>query len=51
MDGQVKWIGLIGGTSLGCTELPLLVSQADVDVPLFDSLSLHVDAIVERALG
>jgi aspartate racemase len=38
------------GVILGCTELPLLLSQADVDVPVFDSLSLHVDAIVDHAL-
>jgi aspartate racemase len=43
--------GAAGGVILGCTELPLLVSNEDVEVPLFDSLSLHVDAIVERALG
>jgi aspartate racemase len=43
--------GTAGGAVLGCTELPLLVSQGDVEVPLFDSLSLHVDAIVARALG
>jgi aspartate racemase len=39
------------GVILGCTELPLLVCQDNVQVPVFDTLSLHVDAIVERALG
>ncbi len=38
------------GVILGCTELPLLVTQQDVNVPVFNTLSLHVDAIVERAI-
>ncbi len=37
------------GVILGCTELPLLVTQQDVNVPVLNTLSLHVDAIVERA--
>ena len=36
---------------LGCTEIMLLVGEADSAVPLFDTLALHVDAAVERALG
>ncbi len=39
------------GVILGCTELPLLVRQDHVAVPVFDTLRLHVDAIVGRALG
>jgi aspartate racemase len=35
---------------LGCTELPLLVCQTDTSMPLFDTLSLHVDEIIRRAL-
>jgi aspartate racemase len=38
------------GVILGCTELPLLVSQTDTSMPLFDTLSLHVDEIIRRAL-
>jgi aspartate racemase len=38
------------GVILGCTELPLLVCQTDTSMPLFDTLSLHVDEIVRRAL-
>jgi aspartate racemase len=38
------------GVILGCTELPLLVVQTDTSMPLFDTLSLHVDEIVRRAL-
>jgi aspartate racemase len=39
------------GVVLGCTEIPLLIKQADVDVPLFDTLSIHVEAAVDLALA
>jgi aspartate racemase len=40
------------GIILGCTELPLLVSQEDCSfVPLFDTMGLHVEATVCAALG
>ncbi|MBO9696143.1 MAG: aspartate/glutamate racemase family protein [Sphingopyxis sp.] len=35
---------------LGCTEIMLLVGEADSAVPLFDTLALHVDAAVDAAL-
>jgi len=35
---------------LGCTEIMLLVSQADSAVPLFDTTALHAMAAVEMAL-
>ena len=38
------------GIILGCTELPLLVKPADVDIPLFDTTRLHAGAAVELAL-
>lgn len=38
------------GVILGCTEIPLLVSQDDVDVPLFDTTMIHSRAAVELAL-
>jgi aspartate racemase len=39
------------GVVLGCTEIPLLVQQADLpDLPMFDTLTLHVDAAVAMAL-
>jgi aspartate racemase len=40
----------IEGVILGCTEIPLLVQQKDTDIPLFNTLHLHVDAIVKAAL-
>ncbi len=36
---------------LGCTEIMLLVSQADSPAPLFDTTTLHAVAAVEQALG
>lgn len=38
------------GIVLGCTELPLIVSQQDVSVPLIDTLTLHCEAIIKFAL-
>ncbi len=35
---------------LGCTEIMLLVTDADSSVPLFDTTSIHAEAAVERAL-
>jgi aspartate racemase len=40
------------GIVLGCTEIELLVEQADrPDVPLFDTTALHVERAVERSLA
>ena len=39
------------GVILGCTEIPLLVNQADrPDLPMFDTTGLHVAAAVDMAL-
>ncbi|HVM71740.1 MAG TPA: aspartate/glutamate racemase family protein [Anaerolineales bacterium] len=39
-----------GGIILGCTEIGLLVSQADSRLPLFDTTRIHALAAVEYAL-
>jgi aspartate racemase len=39
------------GAILGCTEIPLLVRQKDVSVPVFDSTALHAAAAVRYSLG
>jgi aspartate racemase len=36
---------------LGCTEIGLLISQHDTDVPLFDTTRIHARRAVELALG
>lgn len=38
------------GIVLGCTEIPLLVKQADVAVPVFDTTTIHATAAVDFAL-
>ncbi|MDD5644679.1 MAG: aspartate/glutamate racemase family protein [bacterium] len=38
------------GVILGCTEIPLLVKQEDVSVPVFDTTAIHVEAAVDYAL-
>lgn len=39
------------GAILGCTEIGLLVSQADTAARLFDTTQIHIDAAVNLALG
>ena len=38
------------GIILGCTEIPLLIKQEDVTVPVFDTTTIHARAAVEFAL-
>jgi aspartate racemase len=38
------------GIILGCTEIPLLIKQDDVDFPIFDTLSIHAKTAVKYAL-
>src|SRR5262249_24077262 len=39
------------GLILGCTELDLLLSAGDVELPLFDTTALHANAAVDAALA
>ena len=39
------------GVILGCTEIGLLVKQADTDLPVFDTTEIHAKAAVEFALS
>lgn len=39
------------GIILGCTELPMLINQEDVPVPIFDTTKIHSQAAVEFALS
>lgn len=45
------WDAGAKGLILGCTELELLVHQADSDLPVFPCTTLHVAAALDRALG
>ena len=39
------------GVILGCTEIGLLLEPSDSNVPLFDTVSIHVAAAVKEALN
>lgn len=39
------------GIVLGCTEIPLLIKQEDVKLPLLNTLEIHAAAVVDYALG
>lgn len=38
------------GVVLGCTEIPLLIKQEDVSIPIFDTTSIHAKGAVKYAL-
>lgn len=38
------------GVILGCTEIPLLIKQTDVKIPVFDTTAIHAEKAVEWAL-
>jgi aspartate racemase len=39
------------GVILGCTEIPLLISEEDARMPLFDTTVIHADAALRYAIG
>ncbi|NLE91448.1 MAG: aspartate/glutamate racemase family protein [Elusimicrobia bacterium] len=41
----------VEGVILGCTEIPLLIEQKDVRVPVFDTTAIHSEAAVNLAIG
>ncbi len=45
------WDAGAQGVILGCTELELLVHQADSELPVFPCTTLHVQAALDRALS
>ena len=38
------------GVILGCTEIPLIVSQQDVSIPIFNTTKIHAEKAVQLAL-
>jgi aspartate racemase len=38
------------GVILGCTEIPLLIKDQDVDIPIFDTTRIHAESAVEFAI-
>jgi aspartate racemase len=39
------------GVILGCTEIPLIITQADVSIPVFDTALIHSKAAVAFMVG
>jgi aspartate racemase len=39
------------GVILGCTEIPLLISEGDVEIPLFDTTRIYAELAVEQLLN
>lgn len=39
------------GIILGCTEIPMIISQTDFSIPVFDTTKIHSKAIVDYALS
>ncbi|WP_352284428.1 aspartate/glutamate racemase family protein, partial [Pseudoalteromonas sp. Q18-MNA-CIBAN-0097] len=39
------------GVILGCTEIGLLIKQADSPIPVFDTTAIHADAAVAFLLS
>ena len=39
------------GVILGCTEIPLLILSSDVNIPMFNSMDLHVEGMVDYAFN
>lgn len=39
------------GVILGCTEIPLLISDSDVNIPVFDTTTIHAEEAVNWALN
>ncbi|NYT82948.1 aspartate/glutamate racemase family protein [Alcaligenaceae bacterium] len=58
-ESKQRYLGIIEGLArqgaqaviLGCTEIGLLVKQADTAVPLYDTTRLHVECAVDFALA
>jgi aspartate racemase len=39
------------GIVLGCTEIPLLIKQADTHLPIFNTLEIHAKSAVDFAVN
>jgi aspartate racemase len=58
-ESRAAYVGIIRklagrgaqGIILGCTEIPLLVSEADAGLPLFDTTVLHAEAALNYAVS
>lgn len=47
IEGMRKRYG-INGVILGCTELPLIIKDEDLDIMIFNTTEIHIDSIVRN---
>jgi aspartate racemase len=58
-ESKTRMLGIIGtlagegaqGIILGCTEIPIIISQKDCAIPVFDTTKIHARAAAELALA
>lgn len=41
----------IEGVILGCTELPLILTKSEADIPFFNTTKIHVESIIKHCLN
>ncbi|MDC7219046.1 MAG: amino acid racemase [Spirochaetales bacterium] len=41
----------LDGVILGCTELPLMIKPGDFDREIYDTVEIHIDALLKEAMG
>lgn len=57
-DSKQKYLEIIDkmkqqgaqGVILGCTEIPLMISQNDTDIAVFNTTQIHAESVVDRIL-
>lgn len=46
--GRMKREENIDGVILGCTEIPIILKNGDMNIPFLNTVAIHVDAIIEE---
>lgn len=58
-DSKKKYLEIVNkltdkgaeGIILACTEIPLLIKQSDINIPVFDTIRIHVEKAIEFAIA
>lgn len=58
-DSKKKYLEIVNkltdkgaeGIILACTEIPLLIKQSDINIPVFDTIQIHVEKSIEFAIA
>lgn len=45
---RMKRENSIDGVILGCTEIPIILKNGDIDIPFLNTVEIHVDGIIEE---